>query len=114
MAVFNGAFPILAGQEEEGRKFAASCMGERSDGFQALQSMSGVTRETWAMQETPMGSVMIVWFECPDVEKAFVDLATADNEFTRWFLDQVKSLTGVDLGAPPEEAPPEILVDWPA
>lgn len=114
MAVFNGAFPILPGKEKEGRAFAAACMGERRAGFEALQAMSKVTRETWALQETPMGAFMLVWFEAPDVEKAFTDLAATDNEFTTWFRGQVKDLTGVDLGAPPESAPPEVLVDWTA
>jgi len=112
MAVFNGAFPILPGKEQEGRDFAAACLGERRAGFEVLQTMSGVTRETWALQETPMGSFMLVWFEAPDIEKAFMDLATTDNEFTTWFRGQVKDLTGVDLGAPPESPPPEVLVDW--
>jgi hypothetical protein len=114
MAVFNGAFPILAGKEQEGRNFAAACMGERRKGFEALQTTSRVTRETWALQETPMGSFMLVWFEAPDIEKVFTDLATAGNEFTTWFLGQVKDLTGVDLGAPPESPPPDVLVDWTA
>ena len=114
MAVFNGVFPILPGKEQEGRDFAAACMGERRKGFEALQAMSRVTRETWALQETPMGSFMVVWFEAPDIERAFTDLATTDNEFTTRFRGQVKDVTGVDLGAPPESPPPEVLVDWTA
>lgn len=114
MAVFNGAFPILPGKEQAGRDFAAACMGERRKGFDELQTTSRLTRETWALQETPMGSFMLVWFEAPDIEKAFVDLATANNDFTNWFIGQVKDLTGVDLSAPPESPPPDVLVDWPA
>jgi hypothetical protein len=57
---------------------------------------------------------MVVWFEAPDIEKAFSDLATAGNDFSNWFIDQVKELTGVDFSAPPESAPPEVLVDWTA
>ena len=111
MAVFNGAFPILAGKEQAGREFAATCTGERRKGFEAQHARSGLTRETWALQETPMGSFMLVWFEAPDVEKSFTDLATSDDEFTIWFRDRVKDLTGVDLGAPPESPLPEVLVD---
>jgi hypothetical protein len=114
MAVFNGAFPILPGKEKAGRDFAAACMGEQRKGFDALQMTSNVTRETWALQETPMGSFMVVWFEAPDIEKAFTDLATTGNEFTNWFIDQVKDLTGVDLAAPLDSPPPEVLVDWSA
>ncbi len=38
MAVFNGAFPILPGKEQQGRDFAVACMGERRKGFEALQN----------------------------------------------------------------------------
>ena len=111
MAVFNGAFPILPGKEQAGRDFAATCMGNRRKGFEAQLARSGLTRETWALQETPMGSFMLVWFEAPDIAKAFTNLASLNTEFTTWFRGQVKDLTGVDLGAPPEGPPPDVLVD---
>jgi hypothetical protein len=111
MAVFNGAFPILQGKEQAGRDFAAACMGERRKAFEAQLARDGVSRETWSLQDTPMGSFMLVWFEAPDVEKAFTELATNGDEFTIWFRDQVKDLTGVDLAAPPESSPPDVLVD---
>jgi hypothetical protein len=62
------------------------------------------------MQETPMGSFMVVWFE-GDVEQAFTSLAADDSEFSTWFRAQVLDLTGVDLGAPPDGPPPATLVD---
>lgn len=111
MAVFNGAFPILPGKEQAAKDFAAACMGERRKGFEAQLVRGGLTRETWALQETPMGSFMLVWFEGPDIEKAFKELATSVDEFTVWFRGQVDDVTGVDLGAPPESPLPEVLVD---
>jgi len=111
MAVFNVAFPILPGKEQEGRDLAAACIGERRTGFEAQLARGGLTRETWALQETPMGSFMLVWFDAPNIEKAFMELATSDDEFTIWFRGQVKDVTGVDLGAPPEGPPPDVLVD---
>ena len=47
MAVFNGAFPILPGKEQEGRNFAAACMGEGRKGFEEQLSSSKIARETW-------------------------------------------------------------------
>ena len=35
MAVFNGAFPILPGREQAARDFAAVCVGERREEFDA-------------------------------------------------------------------------------
>jgi hypothetical protein len=111
MAVFNGAFPILPGKEQEGKDFAAACVGERRKGFEAQLAGSEISRETWSLQETPMGSFMLVWFEAPDIEKSFTELATSSDEFTVWFRGQVKDVTGVDLGAPPEGPLPDVLVD---
>jgi hypothetical protein len=111
MAVFNGAFPILPGKEQESRAFAATCMGQRRKEFEEQLSSDGISRETWALQETPMGSFMLVWFEAPDIAEVFTNLASLNTEFTTWFRAQVKDLTGVDLGAPPEGPPPDVLVD---
>ena len=113
MGVFNGMFPIQAGKEEDARAFAAETVGARRAEYEAQLARGGITRETWALQETPMGSFMIVWFE-GDVEKVFADLATDDSEFTTWFRARVLDVTGVDLAAPPEGPPPAVLVDWPA
>jgi hypothetical protein len=111
MGVFNGVFPIQAGKEEDARAFAAETIGARRAGYEAHLERAGITRETWALQETPMGGLMVVWFE-GDVEKAFVDLATDDSEYMAWFRGQVLSVTGVDLTAPSDAPPPAVLVDY--
>ena len=111
MGVFNGMFPIVKGKEGAARAFAAETIGARKADFEKLQARSNITRETWAMQETPMGSFMLVWFE-GDIEKAFADLASDSSEFAGWFRGQVKDITGFDLGAPPEGPLPNVVVDW--
>jgi hypothetical protein len=111
MGVFNGLFPVLEGKEDAARAFAAETIGARKADFAALQARSNITRETWAMQQTPMGSFLLVWFE-GDVEKAFADLAGDSSEFGTWFKAQVKDVTGFDLGAPLEGALPDVLVNW--
>ena len=111
MAVFNGVFPMLPGKEQEARSFAAACVGERRKGFEAQLARSEISRETWSLQETPIGSFMLVWFEAPGIKKTFTELATSSDEFTVWFRGQVKDVTGVDLSAPPENPPPDLLVD---
>lgn len=111
MGVFNGMFPIAEGKEGAARAFAAETVGARKADFDALQARSNITRETWAMQETPMGSFMLVWFE-GDVAKTFGDLASDNSEFATWFREQVKDVTGVDLAAPLPGPLPDVLVNW--
>jgi hypothetical protein len=111
MGVFNGVFPIQPGKEEDARAFAAETVGARLAGYEAHHARVGNTRETFTLQETPMGSFLLVWFE-GDVQKAFVDLATDDSDFMTWFRGRVLDVTGVDLAAPPAGPPPVVLFDW--
>jgi hypothetical protein len=110
MGVFNGVFPVQPGKEDDARAFAAEAFGARRADFEAHMARGGITRETWTLQETPMGSLIVVWFE-GDVEKTFADLAT-DGEYATWFRGRVLDVTGVDLGAPPAGPPPAVLLDY--
>ena len=66
--VYSRSFPVKNKREGTLRLRA---LGARRKGFDAQAARTGLARETWALQETPMGSLMLVWFEAPDVEKAF-------------------------------------------
>ncbi len=111
MAVFLGAFPVLPGKADDVRKFAQETLG-RGDELAASQKKSGITREEWSLQDTPMGALVLVRFEGDDIEKSFGRLAESTDPFDVWFKERVKELTGVDLGAPPDEAPPEMILEW--
>ncbi len=112
MAVFNGAFPILPGKADAARAFASALAGSRKAEFNDMQKRAGTTRETWNVQETAAGALMLVWFE-GDIEKAFSDLATETDAFTVWFRAQIKGVTGLDM-TEPAEGGPELLLDWSA
>ena len=112
MAVFNGAFPVLPGKEDAGRAFAKACVGERKAEFDEMQARAKAQRGTWTLQQSPMGSLILVWFEADDVEHVFTDLATAQDDFTVWFRAQVQEVSGVDMSAPAESPPPELVLEW--
>jgi hypothetical protein len=113
MAVFNGAFPVLPGKLDTVRAFAKETVGQRRAGFDESQSRGAITRETW-LQENPDGSaVVLVWFESPDPEKSFAEVAQDSGEFAVWFRGRVKEVSGVDLAEPPEGGP-ELILDWSA
>jgi hypothetical protein len=108
MAVFMGAFPVLPGKEEEPGKFAQETL-DRSDEFDASQRRYGVTKEEWALQKTPMGTMVLVRFESPDIEATFAGLGESSDAFDEWFKGRVLEITGVDLSAPSEDPLPEII-----
>ena len=111
MAVFMGAFPVLPGKSDDARKFAQETAGRREE-FTAHQKRGGITKEEWSLQETPMGALMLVRFECGDIEKAFGSLAESTETFDVWFRGRVLEVSGVDLAAPADGPPPEIVFDW--
>ena len=113
VSVFNGVYPIRPGKEDDARAFAAETFGARRPDFEAHMERDSITRETWTLQETPMGSFMLVWFD-GDVERAFTWLATDTSDFAVWFRAQVLDVTGVDMATPPGGPPPAVLIDWPA
>jgi hypothetical protein len=113
MAVFNVAFPILPGKEEAARTWVNEFAGPRRPGFDELQRLSEITRETLTLQTTPMGSFLLVWFD-GDVEKAFGAVATGQDDFTVWHRAQLQDVTGLDLSQPDDSPPPELLLDWKA
>ena len=113
MAVFMGAFPVLPGKDDDARKFAQETLGRREE-FDASQKESGVTKEEWSLQQSPMGSLILVRFESNDIEKAFVRLAESTDKFDVWFKGRVKEVSGVDLSAPSDVPPPEIILSWSA
>jgi hypothetical protein len=114
MGVFNGVFPVLPGKEEAMRAYAAGINGPRRAEFGAAQAALGITRQTWTYQQTPDGSLVLVWFEAADVEKVFEDFAQATDEYNIWSRSQIREITGIDMSEPSDAPPPEVIVEWSA
>ena len=111
MATVIGAFPVLPGKDDDARKFAQEVLG-RGEEFSASQKRGGATKEEWSLQQSPMGSLVLVHFEADDVEKAFMTLAQSTEDFDVWFRGRVQEVSGVDLGAEPDGPPPEVILEW--
>jgi hypothetical protein len=109
MARLGIAFPIQTGQSDEARRFAAEVMGPRHTEYLKTLEREGITRETWHLQETPNGDMVIVSFDSPDPGKSLAHWATADSEYEVWFVDQVQRICGVDLRAPVPALPQQIV-----
>lgn len=108
--LFAMAIPVLQGQEQEFQNFAHDLKDTYYEEFQASRRKLGV-RERAFLQQTPMGEMVIVTLEGEDPEKAFQEFAKGNDAFTKWFVESVKRLHGVDLAAPPPGPLPEMIVD---
>ena len=113
MTTFCAALPLLPGKTAAGREFAKACMGPRRAEFAEALKRQGITKESWFLQKTPQGDMVVVYFEAEDVEKVIARdgyLAKSKAPFEVWFKQQVKATTGLDLEQPGDEPPPEEIV----
>lgn len=105
------ALPILPGKSEAGRAFLQEMEGPRKQELAACGQSLGVTKETWAIQQTPQGDFFVVYMVGEDIAEAFRQLAASQTEFDRWFKRQMQETTGADLNTPSPGPISELLFD---
>ena len=110
MALFAMAVPIPAGKTEAWKGFMNELKGSQRAGFAASRRALGVRERTF-LQHTPMGDMVIVTLEGDNPAGAFQRFGQGSDPFTRWFIEQVKSIHGLDLTAPPPGPMPEMIID---
>ena len=109
MALNAVVFPILPGKTAEWHEFIGELNGARHSEFAESRRRAGVQERTF-LQSTPMGDLVIVTLEGDDPARSFGQIVSATDSFTRWFLERVKAIHGVDLAAPMEGGSPSKLV----
>lgn len=111
LAEMENAFfvPLLPGKKDAAIAFANALMSERVADFDNAQTT--VTKESWFLQETPMGDFVIVYYHAPDLAAVHSALATSEEPFDVWFRAQILDLTGIDISTPLEDLPIQAL-DW--
>lgn len=110
MALFAIAVPIVAGKTEATRAFTEEIMSTHNAEFKKSRGALGVVERTF-LQQTPMGDIVIVTLEGDDPEGAFKKFGEGTDEFTNWFVEQVKEVHGLDLRNLPEMPLPELVAD---
>ena len=109
MALFAFAAPILPGKRSQWDAFIAEITGPRRSAFNASRQRNGVHERTF-LQETPQGDIVIVTLEGENPMQAMGAFANGDDDFTRWFVEQVQEIHGFDLRQPPAN-PPRSVID---
>ena len=106
------AMPILPGKTEAARTFLRELEGPRKPQLAACDQGLGITKEVWAIQQMPQGDLLVGYLAGEDVGRAFTQFAASQDEFDRWFKQQMQEVTGADLNAPPTGPISEILADF--
>lgn len=109
MSLFAIAIPIIPGQRDRWNRFIADLNGSKADGFAKSRRDLGVHERTF-LQETPEGDLVIVTLEGEDPAAAFAAFGNARDEFTDWFVEEVKAIHGVDMRNPPDMKLPSHVV----
>ena len=83
--------PILPGKRGQWDAFMAEITGPRRAEYDASRHRLGVHERTF-LQETPMGDFVIVTVEGDSPMEAVGAFANSDDDFTRWFVQQVQEV----------------------
>lgn len=110
MPIMAVAFPILPGKTPEWRAWMEELNGPRHQEFADSRRRAGVHERTF-LQPTPMGDLVIVTLEGNSPAHAFGVMASATDEFTKWFVERAQAVHGVDLTAPMSGSPSQLVVD---
>lgn len=106
------AFPILEGMEREVRRFAKELSGPRRQEAAVFYRSFGVRRESWYLQQTPQGPLVISVTEIDEPEVQAPQYAQSTRQFDLWYKDQVRRLSGVDPEIEPLGPPTEALFEF--
>ena len=97
------AMPVLRGKEAQDRQTFEEMEGARREDYEAALREAGITRHTVWHQESPDGTVAVVYMEADD-ESGVARFVSSDAPLNRWFRDQMRDVHGVDIsqaGPPP-------------
>jgi hypothetical protein len=103
------ALPIQVGQTDAARAFLGELEGERKSQYAASERRLRITKEVWALQQSPLGDLFVVFFQSDDIGGAVGQFVGSQDAFDQWFKGQVKAITGVDLNVPPPGPLSDIL-----
>jgi hypothetical protein len=108
------ALPIMTGKTDDARAFMRELEGPGKAQFASSEQRLGIVKESWFLQRTFQGDLLIVYIESPDLGKALRLFAESNDKFDQWFKDQVLDITGADLNNPPEKPLSELLSSYQA
>jgi hypothetical protein len=93
--------PVLPGKAQADRDWMEEMGGSRREEYEAVWKKHGLSRHAVWQQETPGGTVDVVFLEADDIAAAMQGITSSDDEFSEWFRGRVKDVHGIDLTSEP-------------
>ena len=97
-------FPLLPGKRPALKEFVQALEERHAEHD---KTHGNVSYESWFLQETPGGDMVIVYLQATDTIDVFTTMALSKTPFAKWFRDHVLDLTGVDMVLLPPFSLPE-------
>src|SRR5688572_15069129 len=89
--------PIFPGKTEEARRFVAEMGGPRWAEYDRSQRRLGIEEEEWFLTSLPSGDYFIFLMRGHDFARVIALMAQSNDEYDRWFKQQLIDLVGIDL-----------------
>ncbi len=106
------ALPVISGKTEDARAFFKELEGPRKTEFARSEERIGIPKESWYLQKTPTGDLLVVYLESPNFARALDLFARSRDEFDVWFKRRLAEVTGADLNSPPPGPMSEQLTSY--
>lgn len=111
MAILAQVLPVPPGKTKDLEAHLAEAL-EHPELSETLRGF-GITRETWHLQETPQGDLLVLVFDCDDPPAMLKEYSESDKAVPTWQRKCIKEILGIDLSEPPPGPPSKLLFDWP-
>lgn len=111
MAVMAMAVPVPDGKVPALEAHILEARGR--DDFDSTLRGFGIEHESWHVQETPGGTLLILVFQCDDPPAMMQAFGASDAPLPTLQRAFLKEALGMDLTEPPPGPPPRIIFNWP-
>jgi hypothetical protein len=112
MATIVRAYPLLPGKQQQLADFIREVRDTRREETAAFYHGVGVKRESWHLQHTEVGPMVIVATEMEDAEGSAREYQQADSAYDEWFKQQVFELSGFDPNQSPLGPQSQQVFEW--
>jgi hypothetical protein len=89
--------PVPAGKEHADRDWMSTLEGEKREEYRSEWNKAGIRHHTVWQQQTPNGTVDIVYLQADDIPAAMQAITSSDSPFHQWFCERVLEVHDLDL-----------------
>ena len=111
MSVLAMAVPIPPGKTKALEQHIAEAVGHEE--FEDTLKGFGILHESWHVQETPQGDLLILVFQCDDPLSMLQEFSQSEKALPVMQKAFLTETLGIDLSQPPPGPPSRLLFEWP-